>query len=70
MTMDIKIREIKEKTTEDLLRILPDIEKQLSEVRFGLAAGRIKNVKEAGLLRRTVARIKTVVHERYGKHLS
>ena len=70
MTMDMNIHEIKEKTTEDLLRILPDIEKQLSEVRFGLAAGRIKNVKEAGLLRRTVARIKTVVHERYGKHLS
>ena len=70
MTMDMNIHEIKEKTTEDLLRILPDIEKQLNEVRFGLAAGRIKNVKEAGLLRRTVARIKTVVHERYGKHLS
>lgn len=68
--MDMKIREIKEKTTEDLLRILPDTEKQLSEVRFGLVAGRVKNVKEARLLRRTVARIKTVVHERYGKHLS
>jgi len=68
--MGMKIREIKEKTTEDLLQILLGIEKQLSEVRFGLAAGRVKNVKEAGLLRRTVARIKTVVHERYGKHLS
>ncbi len=60
----MKTRDIKEKTTEELLRILPVIEKQLSDARFNLAAGRVKNVKEAKLLRRAIACIKTVAHER------
>jgi len=60
----MKTREIKEKTTEELLQMLPLVVKQLSDVRFGLAAGRVKNVKEAGSLRRTIAQIQTVVRER------
>lgn len=60
----MKVREIKEKTTEDLIRMLPEVEKQLSDTRFGLAAGRVKNVKEASQLRCTVARIKTILRER------
>lgn len=49
---------------EDLLQTLPVVERQLSDVRFNLAAGRVKNVKEAKLLKRTIARIKTVMRER------
>jgi len=60
----MKTREIKEKTTEELLQMLPAIARQLSDARFGLAAGRVKNVKEASLLRRSIAQIKTIVHER------
>lgn len=60
----MKLREIKEKTPEDLSQILPTVEKRLSEVAFGLAAGRVKNVKEAASLRRTIARIKTILRER------
>ena len=63
----MKLQEIKEKTTEDLLQTLPGVEKQLSEVRFGLASSRVKNVKEAMLLRRTIARIKTILRERNAK---
>ncbi|OGZ45921.1 MAG: 50S ribosomal protein L29 [Candidatus Ryanbacteria bacterium RIFCSPHIGHO2_02_FULL_45_13b] len=57
-------RDLKEKTTEDLLQMIPAVERQLSDVRFNLAAGRVKNVKEARLLRRTIARVKTIVRER------
>ncbi len=57
-------RTLKEKTTADLVQLLPGVEKQLCEARFGLAAGRVKNVKEAWKLRRTIARIKTILHER------
>ena len=60
----MNIREVREKTVEDLVQALPAVEKQLGEVRFGLAAGRVKNVKEAQLLRRAIARIKTVLRER------
>ncbi|OGZ44154.1 MAG: 50S ribosomal protein L29 [Candidatus Ryanbacteria bacterium RIFCSPHIGHO2_02_FULL_45_17b] len=60
----MNIRDIKEKTIEELLQMLPTVERQLSDARFSLAAGRVKNVKEAGSLRRTIAQIKTVIHER------
>ena len=58
------IQEIKQKTNEDLRQTLLDINKQLQQIRFGLTAGRIKNVKEGMMLRRIVARIKTIMRER------
>lgn len=58
------MQEIKQKTNEDLRQTLLDINKQLQQIRFGLTAGRIKNVKEGMMLRRIVARIKTIMRER------
>lgn len=59
-----KPRDLREKTTAELTRSLNDIQKKLSELYFDLAAGRVKNVKEAASLRRATARIRTLLGER------
>ncbi len=60
----MKAKDIREKTDAELSNALYAAQKRLSELYFDLAAGRVKNVKEASAIRREQARIKTVMRER------
>ena len=60
----MKIEEIKQKTSEELMENMREMQQKLREIRFGLAAGRVKDVKEGMQVRRTIARVKTVLRER------
>lgn len=60
----MKPRDAREKSIAELKTALHNVQKQLGDLHFDLAAGRIKNVKGAANLRREAARIKTIVRER------
>ncbi|TSC80807.1 MAG: hypothetical protein G01um101429_116 [Parcubacteria group bacterium Gr01-1014_29] len=59
----MKPRDAREKSIAELKTALYDVQKQLGDLYFDLAAGRIKNVKGAATLRREAARIKTILHD-------
>ena len=60
----MKVKEIREKTKAELQTLTETLRAKLHGMKFDLAAGKVKNVKELGALRRTIARILTVVKEK------
>ncbi|MBI4134963.1 MAG: 50S ribosomal protein L29 [Candidatus Sungbacteria bacterium] len=58
----MKMREIREKRPEELKLLLAEQQKRLEEVRFGSEGRKMKNVKEAKLVRQSIARILTHLH--------
>ncbi|MDO8599459.1 MAG: 50S ribosomal protein L29 [bacterium] len=55
-------------TTEVLERQLAESRAQLEELRFRASARELKNVHEIGNMRRLIARMLTVLHERRTGH--
>lgn len=57
-------KELRKKTTEELLSLVSKAKQQLLQIRFDIANGdaeKLQNVKE---IRRTIARILTILNER------
>ena len=48
-------------TTAEIEKSLKDMREKLRVIKFGLAGGRTKNVKEVGNIRREVARMETAM---------
>ena len=55
--------DLRKKDKKELENSLLDLRKKLSEMRFKLSANKLKNTKEAGNLKRNIARILTVLQE-------
>jgi len=60
----MKMQEIREMKTEDLVKELALLEGRLREHRFGLAVQQQRNISAHSALRRTIARIKTELAQR------
>jgi len=59
----MKIREIQRKSKKELQDILTTSRDKLRELRFNLASGKVKNIKEIHQIRRDIARILTILRE-------
>lgn len=59
----MKITEIRQKTKSELQKLLQDLQKKLRQLRFDLASGKIKNVKEIREIKKDIARILTIINE-------
>ncbi|MDP2664233.1 MAG: 50S ribosomal protein L29 [bacterium] len=59
----MKLTELKQKSKQELQRIFDDDRKKLGQLRFGLSAGKVKNVKEVHNLKKEIARILTLIKE-------
>ena len=57
----MKIIELKQKNKEELQRILTEDRERLRVLRFDLAAGKVKNVREIRKIRKDIARILTLL---------
>ncbi len=57
----MKIKEIKTKTSPDLIKLLSDKREALRLFRFGTAGSKTKNVKEGREIKKDIARIMTVL---------
>ena len=56
-----KASELKQKSKEELAKILQDSREKLQQLRFDLSAGKVKNVREIRQTRKDIARILTLL---------
>lgn len=58
----MKIKELIAKSKEELMFLLDKERANLLQFRFNVAAGKVKNVKEARLIRKNIARLFTLLN--------
>ena len=63
----MNIKEIREKSSEDLKKTLDEMKVELFDLRFARATGSIENPMCIRELKKSIARILTVLHDREGK---
>ena len=56
----MRTSELKQKPKQELQNLLAENRERLRQLRFDLAAGKVKNVKEIRQLRKTIAQILTL----------
>jgi len=57
-----KIQELKNKSIEELQKLLGENYEKLRKLRFSLASNKLKNVREISETKKTIARILTFIH--------
>ncbi|PIR71372.1 MAG: 50S ribosomal protein L29 [Candidatus Nealsonbacteria bacterium CG_4_10_14_0_2_um_filter_37_10] len=57
----MKITELHQKTKTELQKLLQDNRARLGQLRFDLAAGKVKNVREIRKIKKEIARILTIL---------
>ena len=60
----MKVQEIREIETQELLNKVEEFKKELFELRFQQATGQLENTARVRQVRKTIAKIKTVIRER------
>ena len=63
----MNVKEIRDKSNDELLKTLDESKKELFDLRFEKATGSIDNPMRIRELRKTIARILTVLKEREGE---
>ena len=59
----MKVKEIRELSTADMVNKEKEYKKELFNLRFQLATGQLENTARLRQVRKTIARIKTVLRE-------
>ena len=59
-----KMEEIRQQSSENLLKQVDELKKELFDLRFQQATGNLENPTRIREIRKTIARIKTVLTER------
>lgn len=62
-----EIQELKTKSDLELQKLLRESREKLQALRFNLAAGKVKNVKELKFLKKYIARILTFLNAKNNK---
>ena len=60
----MKVNEIREMTTEEINKKILDIKEELFNLRFQQATGSLEKPSRIKVLRKTIARMKTIIKER------
>lgn len=60
----MKASELRKKSVEELRNLQKSLRDKLRELRFGIAAGKVKNVRELRQTKRDIARILTIIKEK------
>lgn len=61
----MKPEQIREKSDEELVQLRDDLQEELFNLRFQLVSRQLDNPLRIRLVRRDLARVKTIVRERY-----
>lgn len=59
----MKAIELRKKDKKELEKMIQEIRKRLSDLRFKFASGKLKNVKEINSSKKEMARILTIIKE-------
>jgi len=60
----MKIKELRQKSKDDLNKILQDNKEKMRQIRFDLSSGKVKNVREINKIKKDIARILTILNEK------
>lgn len=60
----MKIVELRQKTKAELGKLLTDNREKLRQLRFDLAAGKVKNVREIRQIKKDIARLLTLLKQK------
>lgn len=60
----MKAKELRQKSKPELEKLLRDLREKLRQLKFDLAAGKLKNVREIREVKRDIARILTLLKEK------
>ena len=63
----VKVKELREKSDEQLAKMVEELNKEALNLRFSQATGQLANTARRRQVRREIAQIKTVQSERQGK---
>jgi len=61
--MIMKIAELRQKSKEELQKLLQDLREKLRQLRFDLVSGKVKNVREIRKIKKDIARTLTLLKE-------
>ncbi len=59
----MKVKDIRRKKEPELAKDIKDLREKLRELRFNLASGKVKNIREIREVKRDIARILTIINE-------
>ncbi len=59
----MKTEELRKKEKKELERVVQELRKKLSDLRFKFSSGKLKNVKEINCSKKEIARILTIIKE-------
>jgi len=59
----MKIGELRQKSKPELQKLLTELRERLRQLRFDLAAGKVKNVREIRKIKKEIARILTLLKQ-------
>lgn len=65
--MKSSVRDMRDLSSEELLAKATDMKKEMFNLRFQQAMGQIENPMRLRILRKDIARAKTVLKEKYGR---
>ncbi|HHY46708.1 MAG TPA: 50S ribosomal protein L29 [Firmicutes bacterium] len=60
----MRVKEVRDLTSEELEKKLKDLKEELFNLRFQIATGQLDNPMRIREVRKTIARVKTVLRER------
>lgn len=60
----MKAAQLRKKPKSDLEEMLSDLQERLRKLRFNLASGKVKNIREIRSLKKDIARILTILEEK------
>ena len=60
----MKVQDLRQKTDDELNQEVLDLRKEAFNLRFQRASGQLENTARVRQVRRDIARLKTVLHER------
>jgi large subunit ribosomal protein L29 len=60
----MKAKELRQKSDNELEKMLQEKRKKLYQLRSDLVAGKVKNVREIRMVKKDIARILTILNER------
>lgn len=56
-----KIKDFRKMRKEELLNVLSENQEKLRQLKFNLSEGKVKNVREIRMLKKDIARMKTIL---------
>jgi len=59
----MKVKELRQKSKDDLNKILQQEREKMRQIRFDMSSGKVKNVREINKIKKDIARILTILNE-------